>query len=67
MTFLNNAGNIPELTADSSAMWGGVAVDVDEQRSGTSAAVSGSFDISMSGSAAETVTVPYDASDTEVN
>ena len=66
MTFLNNAGNVPELTADSSAMWGGVIVAVDEQRSGTSVAVSGSFELSVSGNEAETVTLTYDASISEV-
>lgn len=66
MTFLNNAGNLPELTADNSAMWGGVVVAVDEQRSGTSVAVSGSFDLSVSGNEVERVTVSHDASDTEV-
>ena len=66
VTFLNNAGNLPELTADSSAMWGGVAVAVDEQRTGTSVAVSGSFELSVSGNGAEKVTVPHDASYAEV-
>lgn len=66
VTFLDNAGDLPELTADSSAMWGGVTVAVDEERSGTSEAVTGSFELSVSGNQAETVTVSYDASDTEV-
>lgn len=67
VTFLNNAGNLPELTADDSAMWGGVTVDVDEERSGTSEAVSGSFDVSVSGNGADRVTVSHDVSAAEVN
>lgn len=67
VTFLNNAGNLPELAADSSAMWGGVVVDVDERRSGTSEPVSGSFGLSVTGNAGETVTVSHDASASEVS
>lgn len=66
VTFLNNAGDVPLLTADSSALWGGVTVTVNEERTGTSEAVSGSFDLSVSGNEAENVTVSYDASATEV-
>lgn len=66
VTFLNNAGDLPELTADSSAMWGSVIVAVGQQRAGTSLAVSGSFELSVSGNGADTVTVSHDASVAEV-
>ncbi len=55
------------LTADSSSMWGGVTVTVDEERKGTSVGVSGSFKLGVSGNEAETATVSYAASDVEVS
>lgn len=67
VTFLNNAGDVDSLTADSSAMWGGVTVAVDTVRGGTSEAVSGSFELNVSGNQAERVTVPHDASAAQVN
>lgn len=66
MTFLNNAGDLPLLTVDSSAMWSGVTVAVDEERAGTSEAVSGSFELGVSESNAGRITVSYDASAVEV-
>lgn len=66
VTFLNNAGNLPLLEADSAAMWGGVTVVVDEERAGTSESVSGSFELRASGNDSESVIASYDASATEV-
>ncbi|CAM9633006.1 unnamed protein product, partial [Hapterophycus canaliculatus] len=66
VTFLNNAGDLPLLTADSSAMWSSVTVAVDEERAGTSEAVSGSFDLGVSETDTERITVSYDASAIEV-
>lgn len=66
VTFLNNAGNLPLLEADSSSMWGGVTVMIDEDREGTSESVSGSFELRASANASERVIASYDASATEV-
>lgn len=67
VTFMNNAGDLPLLVADSSAMWGGVTVSVAEERTGTSKAVSGSFELGISGNYSESETVSHDASAAEVN
>lgn len=67
VTFLNNAGDLPLMTVDSSAMWGGVTVTVDEERGGTSEAVTGSFELGLSGNDTERVNVPHNASAVEVN
>lgn len=67
VTFLNNAGDLPLMTVDNSAMWGGVTVAVDEERRGTSEAVAGSFELGVSGNDTERVVVPYDVSAVEVN
>lgn len=67
VTFMNNAGNLPLLVADSSAMWGGVTVSVDEEREGTSESVSGSFELGVSENASERVIVSHDVSAMEVN
>ena len=67
MTFLNNAGDIDMLTADSSSLLDGVTVAVNEERKGTSAGVSGSFELGAAGNEAETVTVPYTASAVDVS
>ncbi|CAM9426180.1 unnamed protein product, partial [Ectocarpus fasciculatus] len=66
VTFLNNAGDLPLLAADSSAMWGGVTVAVDEERNGTSEGISGSFALSVAGNDTENVVVAHDASATEL-
>lgn len=66
VTFLNNAGNLPLLEADSSSMWGGVTVMIDEDREGTSQSVSGSFELKASANDSERVIASYDASATEV-
>lgn len=55
------------LTADSSSMWDGVTVSVDEERKGTSMGVSGSFELGVSGNEGETATVSYAASAVEVS
>lgn len=67
VTFLNNAGDLPLMTVDSSAMWGGVTLTVNEERGGTSEAVTGSFELGVSGNDTERVTVLHDASAIEVN
>lgn len=67
VTFMNNAGNLPELVADSSAMWGGVTVSVNEEREGTSETVSGSFELGISGSTSGRVAVSHDVTAAEVN
>lgn len=66
VTFMNNAGDLPLLVADSSAMWGGVAVSVAEERMGTSMSVSGSFELGVSGDESKSETVSHDASSGEV-
>lgn len=67
VTFLNNAGNLPLLEVDDSALWGGVIVAVEEERAGTSVAVSGSFELGLESNASDRVVVPHDASATEVS
>lgn len=66
VTFLNNAGDLPVLAVDNSAMWGGVTVAVNEERNGTSEGVSGSFALSMAGNDTDNVVVDHDASAAEV-
>ena len=67
VTFMNNAGDLPLLVADSSAMWAGVAVTVAEERMGTSTSVSGSFELGISGNEWKSETVSHDASAAEVS
>lgn len=66
VTFLNNAGDLPLLAVDSSAMWGGVTIAVDEERSGTSEGITGSFTLSVAGNDTDNVVVAHDASAVEV-
>lgn len=66
VTFLNNAGNLPILEADTSALWGGVSITVAEEREGTSTPVSGSFELGSPKNMSERVMISYDASATEV-
>lgn len=66
VTFLNNAGNLPLLTVDSSAMWGGVTISVDEEVRGTSKPVTGSFEIGTSEEPGAKVMLPYYVSAVEV-
>lgn len=66
VTFMNNAGDLPLLVADSSAMWGGVSVSAAEERKGTSTSVSGSFELGISGNESKSETVSHDASAAEV-
>lgn len=66
LTFMNNAGDLPLLVADSSAMWGGVSVSVAEERKGTSTPMSGSFELGVSGNESKRETVSHDASAAEV-
>lgn len=67
VTFLNNAGDLPLLVADSTAVWGGVTVVVEEDRAGTSSTLSGSFDVGISGDTSDMVTVSHDSSADEVS
>lgn len=67
VTFMNNAGDLPLLVADNSAMWGGVTVGVVEERTGTSKAVSGSFELAVSEDGSKSETISHDASAAEVN
>lgn len=67
VTFLNNAGNLPLLEVERSNLWGGATILVEEERSGTSAPVSGSFELFMQERDEVSVALPYDASGEEVS
>lgn len=66
VTFMNNAGNVPNLVADSSDMWGSNTVSVGEQRMGTSEPISGSFELRASENTSEGVRILYNSSAAEV-
>lgn len=63
---MNNAGNLPLLTVDSSTMWGGVTISVAEEVRGTSKPVTGSFEIGTSEELGAKVMLSYHISAVEV-
>lgn len=66
VTFMNNAGNLPLINVDSSAVWGGVTMSVDEEIRGTSKPVAGSFELGTSEEPGAKVMLPHYVSAVEV-